>query len=161
MISGALSLLRGAWNLAGRAMKGAGDWLRQPRDWWRVVSVCLAVVCIGFAFSASDAKRQVVLVTEQCQTRVLTIEREADQAVTAATTTRRSLQQCQTRLTEEVGKATRARELEREATAAAAATAAQAERDRATWQQTYRARPATCQAALTAMEAACPTLSEY
>lgn len=161
MIAGAVSLLRGAWNLAGRAMKGAGDWLRQPRDWWRVVSVVLAVVCVGFAFSATDAKRQVVLVTQQCETRVLTIEREAEQAVTAATSTRRSLQQCQTRLTEEVGKAARAQELEREATAAAAATAAQAERDREAWQRTYRNRPATCQAALEAVEAQCSTLSDY
>lgn len=161
MIAGALSLLRGAWNLAGRAMKGAGDWLRQPRDWWRAVSVCLALVCLGFAFAVTDAKREILLVREQCETRIITVERAAEQATVAASTTRRSLQQCQTRLADEVGKAVRAQQLEREATAAAAATAAQAERDLEAWRRTYRNRPATCQAALEAVEAACPTLSDY
>lgn len=161
MIGGMVKLATGAWNLAGRALGAAGDWLRKPRDWWRLVSACLGLVCVGFAFAVTDAKREILLVREQCETRIITVEREAQQAVTAATTTRRSLQQCQTRLTEEVGKAVRAAQLERDATAAAAAVAAQAERDREAWQQTYRNRPATCQAALEAVEAACPTLSDY
>lgn len=161
MIGGMAAFLRGAWDLGGRALKSAGAWLRRPRDWWRFTAVCLALVCVGFSFAFTDAKREIVLVREQCNTRVVTIEREAEQAVTAAATTRQSLLHCRTRLEEEVGKAARARELEREATEAAAATAAQAKRDREAWQRTYRERPVTCQTALEAMEAACPSLEEY
>lgn len=135
--------------------------LREVRDWWRVAAMVLGVLCLALAFDSHNSRRTVVLVQEQCQTRIVTVEREAEQAVTAAATTRRSLQQCKARLTEEVGKAVRAQELEREATAAAAAVAAQAERDREAWQRTYRNRPPTCRAALEAMEAACPTLSDY
>lgn len=135
--------------------------LRQVKDWWRVSAIVMALVCVAFAFAITDAKREIVLVREQCETRIVTVERQAEQAVTAANTSRAGLQQCKARLQEEVGRAARAAELERVAVAAAAAAAAQAKRDREEWQQTYRTRPANCQAALEAVEASCPTLSDY
>src|SRR5690606_12023113 len=114
MIGGALKLARGAWELAGRALGAAGEWLRRPRDWWRVVAFGLALVGGGFAFAVADTKRDILLVREQCQTRIITVERQAEKAVAAANTSRAGLQQCKARLEEEVGRAARAAELERE-----------------------------------------------
>lgn len=135
--------------------------LREVEDWWRVTAVALGMLCLGFAFAFVDAEREVVLVQEQCQTRVLTIEHQVQAAVASASSTRRALQQCTTNLSTEVGKAARAEQLEREATAKAEATANRARLEREEWERTYSQKPATCQAALEAMEAACPTLSDY
>lgn len=161
MIGGALKLARDAWELAGRALGAAGEWLRRPRDWWRVVAFVLALVCVGFAFAVADTKREILLVREQCQTRIITVERQAEKAVAAANTSRAGLQQCKARLEEEVGRAARAAELEREATEAAARVAAQAARDREDWQRTYSERPASCRAALERLEVECPTITDY
>lgn len=135
--------------------------LREVRNWWRVASLCLAMVCVGFAFAIADAKREVLLVREQCETRIVTVERQAERAVTSARSARAGLQQCKARLEEEVGRAARAAELEREATEAAARAAARAAAEREEWMRTYRDRPAGCRAALEALEAACPTIADY
>lgn len=135
--------------------------LREVRNWWRVASLCLAMVCVGFAFAIADAKRQIVVVRSECQTRVVEVERQAELAIRSATSNRAALQQCKQRLEDEVGKAVEAQRMAREAKAAADATAARAEADRAAWERTYRAKPASCEAALAAMEAACPTLADF
>jgi len=166
MIGGMAKLAGAAWNLAGRALSGFADWLRRPRDWWRFAVVVLGVVCIGFAFAAKNARQEVLVVTERCNSRVLTIETEAKEATRLATETadanRRALQVCQAQLAEEVGKRQEIDQLGQEAVAAAREDAAQARNALERWRARYNRRPATCSAALEAMEAACAdTITDY
>lgn len=155
MISGAISIARGAWSLAGRSMKAFGAWLRRPRDWWRFIAVCLGVLCLGTAFAVRDARQQVLIVTEKCNTEILTIQGEAKTATSTAQANARALQVCRGQLADEVGKQQRIEQLAREAVAAAKRDADAAAKSMSEWQAQYNKRPATCQAALENMEAAC------
>lgn len=164
MIAGAVALARGAWSAAGRAMKGFGNWLRKERPpgwWWRAAAAVLGVVCLGFAFVAMDAKREVLVVTERCNAQVATIESRARSATEAADTNRRALNTCRIQLEAEVGKRQQVERLAQAAVAAAEAQEAQAQAELTEWQRSYRRRPATCEAALQALETQCSTITDY
>lgn len=161
MIAGIASVAHGAWDLAGRAAKAVGDWLRKPRDWWRFTAVVLAVVCLGAAFAVRDAHQQVLVVTERCNNQVVTIEAKAKTATETAQANARSLQTCKASLASEVGERQRVEELARKAVADARAGNEAAERSMADWLRQYSKRPATCQAAMDAMGEACASITDY
>lgn len=90
MIDGLISFFAGAWKLAGRALKAAGNWLRQPHDWWRIGCLAGATVCAYLAIQlrgtevrADAAEAQVVTVTEQAKIDVKAEKDKGEQAVKA------------------------------------------------------------------------------
>lgn len=161
MILGLIKLARGAWDLAGRALGSIGDWLRKPRDWWRFTAIVAGVVCLAQAMAIMDAKREVVVVREQCAADLRVASAEAKAATALADTNAQAVRTCRTLLAQEVGNRQRVEQLARAASDAAAAANAAAQASREDWERTYQAKPPTCAAALEAMESACPTLRDY
>lgn len=155
MIAGLLKLWFAALSLAGKAFTAVAKWARDPdRNWWAVACCVLAVGFLFAASAAQDAKREIVVVTQACDAKVAAeVQRfeRADGALTAC-------------LANAAIERAKHDEVARQAIAAvaevrAANKAQQAELSE--WMRTYRAKPATCSAALTAMEAACAGLSDY
>jgi hypothetical protein len=154
-LAGIVKLWFAGLDLVGRFFSGVAAWARSPdRNWW-AVGCCICGA--GFLFAASiaqDARREIVVVTQGCDLRVATetqkLER-SDGALTAC-------------LANAAIERAKQEDVNRQAAAAVEAVREAAVQDRAEfaqWMKTYRAKPATCTAALEAMEAACAGLSDY
>lgn len=161
MIAGIAKVAAGAWKLAGNGLERFGEWLREPRDWWRFTAVVMAVVCLGFAFAVRDARQEVLVVTERCNATVVTVTERAKAATQTAQDNARAVQTCKAQLANEVGERQRIEELARKAVNDARAGTVAAERSMAEWLQQYSKRPATCQAAMEAMGEACASITDY
>lgn len=158
----ALKLARELGGFVLEKGRAAIAWLRKPgRNWWRIGCMLLGFAFMLASFAAWDQRREVLVVTERCQAQLIEVRAEADTANAVATDNRRAVETCRTRLVEEVGRAADVARLAQEAVAKARADAKAARQSMTEWERNYSRRPPTCEAALRALEDACPTITDY
>jgi len=56
------------------AVRYAIEWSRKPHDWWRITCLWLAVAFTAAAFVAWDARQTIVVVQQECNTRVAEVQ---------------------------------------------------------------------------------------
>lgn len=164
----ALKLASSVSGAAFGAVRGAVDWIRKDRspvEWWRLACLVLGICFTLAAFAALDARRQIVVVQAACEERVVQMGAAALADVAAVeqqvNRVRGEAQRCRQNLESEVGQRLRIEEAGRTAVAEAKREAQVAERELADWQRKYDQRPKGCDDAMKAMEAACPSITDY
>lgn len=157
----ALKLLRSIGGLLLGALRGSIEWLRKPGHWIKALCAVLAMWAGIASITAYQARQHVIVVVQRCEAdkgalqlqitaREMTIAQK-DQALTAIQET----------LEAEAAKLRDLQARNAGLKAETAAAQAAAEKSAAAYQREFDNKPATCTAALNAMEAACPSLQDY
>lgn len=158
----ALGLARAVGGFVLEKLRAGVEWARKPdRDWWRIGCVAFGLLFATASLYADNRRREVLYVTERCQTVTTTLKTELVTVRATADLDRVDLSTCRAQLEKVVGieqdvKAENAAallELEREARAADARARE--------WRARYDAKTPTCSAALAALEGPCASLSDY
>lgn len=90
MIEALIAILKGAWKWLWSLVRGVGEWLQKPHDWWRIGCIAGALVCAylaiqlrGTEIRADAAEARVVTVTEEAKADVQAEQGRSELALTA------------------------------------------------------------------------------
>lgn len=145
----------------GKVRKAASEWLRKDHDWWKIGCitgyVVIALLTASNASLRADVKEAKTFNSERVN--ALKDSLRTQEQMTKANAD--SLAECSAKLADEVGRQQDIEKERRDAMLRLREAQAQADRDLDEWRKRYAARPLKCTEALNALEAACPTLTDY
>lgn len=158
----ALALVREAGGVFLRFAIRALRWLRDPaRNWWKIGCVSFGACFAVAAWYADSQRRELIVVTERCQTVTTTLKTELVTVRTTADLDRADLLTCRTYMATVADGRQDVEAENREALLALEREARQADARAAEWKRRYDAKTPDCTAAAAVLEEKCAAFSDY
>ena len=157
----ALKLLRSLGGLLLAALRDGLEWLRKPGHKIKALCAVLALWAGIASLTAYRANQKVIVFVQRCEAEKGALQVQIDAKNLTITQKEQALADIQSTLDAEAAKL---RDLQARNAGLKAQTEAAQERaakSEAAFQREFDRKPATCTAALNALQAACPTLEGY
>lgn len=138
------------------------EWARDPkRDWWKIGCLSFGGLFLVAAMYAENRRREVLIVTERCETVTTTLKTELVTVRTTGDLDRADLATCRTFMQAVADGRQDVESENREALLALEREARAADARAAEWKRRYDNKAPSCTAALAALEGPCAEFADY